>query len=195
MPRAPKLSLITLLFALIGCGESEVELKTSADTRPADTGAGDPFAGQDCIDASLATGEWTEAFEAMVACDCSDSPACHGLYNAQLVAEDGRTATLRFKKADGSPASTTFYWWLVDFGTLEPTCDTIGLPQHIAEGTWQAGDATIDVTVELWTQAEVLAGIASPRRLVLITGGAGHEVERIWFQLSPVDFAWTCASR
>jgi hypothetical protein len=195
--RAPlmlmSLFAMTCENAIVPIDQGDAAAATDSGGLDGDSGA---LGDSSCVVASLATGAWSQPFEANTSCTCVDSgPMCHALYDAQVVGVEGRTATLRFRKWDESPAQATFRWWLGDFGVVVPQCDTLAAPVVLAEGQWPAESTTLDIEVELWSTDEINSGAPPDRRVSLVSGGQGNIEDRVWFQPFAVEFRWDCSAR
>lgn len=139
-------------------------------------------------DSTPAVGSWTSDFEAEVDCVCSTSlPECHSLWRGSVSALDGDTARLRYMKHDGTALQATVGWWLVAVGGA-PSCVDLYDYEVLASGTVAEGASEIEVSLTPWSSDYE----SESWSVTLLTGGADHAEERLWFAPEPIALRRSC---
>lgn len=141
-----------------------------------------------------AVGEWTQEFTPDTDCMCAEERlTCHSLWQTRIASVDGGTVTLETHKMGSQTGpSVDVHYWVVDAPAV-PDCLSMNDAPALVEGTWTQGEAPLAVPVELWPDTDTLADHEGETyRLGMITGGAEHEEERIWWTFDSVAVTVEC---
>ena len=139
--------------------------------------------------------QWTPSFQIETDCTCSaQNTDCHALYVGRVTAVNGNTATLEFQKTGGGGPSVSVSYWVVVNEDTFPSCVEIQNYVTRVQGTWPTGTAPLTVDVDIWPTAQDFqnAGCGDVKALFIITGGAGDENSRVWFQKQAIHFRKVC---
>lgn len=147
-----------------------------------------------------AVGEWTEPFGDHADETCEDgSPLARAIYDAQVDAVRAETVSLLFRKTAADPAydapMADIQWWLVEGRGAYHECSDIEVDPVRIEGTWEEGEPELLIEeFELWPSAltDHAPVDGDVIYLYLVTGGLGHEDEKLWWQLSSVMLERQC---